>query len=77
MCLHQSALSKCTSELNFSFSFALSHLRSFRYACRSHRFMDGYHKGLTGKQAAWATKIYKGYQVLPNSILAELENAGL
>ncbi|KAG2071495.1 hypothetical protein BDR04DRAFT_1016009 [Suillus decipiens] len=41
------------------------------------KFMDAYHKGLTGKQAAWATKIYKGHRVLPNSILVELENAGL
>ena len=39
--------------------------------------MDAYHKGLTGKEAAWATKIYKGHRVLPDSILTEFENAGL
>ncbi|KAG2062766.1 hypothetical protein BDR04DRAFT_1039811, partial [Suillus decipiens] len=47
------------------------------YARRSRRFMDTYHKGLSGNQAAWATKIYKGHRVLPNSILAKLGNAGL
>ncbi|KAG1717925.1 hypothetical protein EDB19DRAFT_1064930 [Suillus lakei] len=48
-----------------------------KYAHRSHRFMDTYKKGLTGKQAAWASKKYRGHRVLPYSILAELEKAGL
>ena len=39
--------------------------------------MDAYRKGLTGKQAAWASKKYKGHRVLPNTILAELEKAGI
>lgn len=39
--------------------------------------MDAYRKGLTGKQAAWATKQYHGHRVLPNSILDELELKGI
>jgi hypothetical protein len=37
--------------------------------------MDAYRKGLTGTQAAWATKKYRGHRVIPNTILAELEKA--
>ncbi|CAL1697595.1 unnamed protein product [Somion occarium] len=48
-----------------------------RFYTRSHRFMDAYRKGLTGKQAAWATKQYHGHRVLPNSILDELELKGI
>ncbi|KAJ8589880.1 hypothetical protein M405DRAFT_737872, partial [Rhizopogon salebrosus TDB-379] len=48
-----------------------------KYACHSRRFMNAYQKGLTGKQAAWATKKYRGHRVLPDSILAELEEAGI
>jgi hypothetical protein len=43
-----------------------------RFAIRSRRFMDAYHKGLSGSQAAWAAKKYRGHRVLPSSILAEL-----
>ncbi|KAG2064344.1 hypothetical protein BDR04DRAFT_1130802 [Suillus decipiens] len=46
-----------------------------KYAQRSCRFMNAYQKGLSGKQAAWATKKYCGHRVLPNSVLAELEAA--
>lgn len=35
--------------------------------------MDGYRKGLNGKQAAWAVKKYCGHQVLPNNIFEELD----
>jgi hypothetical protein len=38
-------------------------------------FMDAYEKGLSGKQAAWASKKYRGHCVLPETILNELENA--
>ncbi|KAG1785100.1 uncharacterized protein HD556DRAFT_1250449, partial [Suillus plorans] len=41
------------------------------------KFMNAYQKGLSGKQAAWATKKYCGHQVLPNSVLAELKTAGI
>jgi hypothetical protein len=29
---------------------------SYRYSIHSLQFMDAYHQGLDGKQAAWATK---------------------
>ncbi|KDQ50719.1 hypothetical protein JAAARDRAFT_185917 [Jaapia argillacea MUCL 33604] len=43
-----------------------------RFATRSLRFMDAYRKGLTGKQAMWAAKKYRGHRVLPASIFLEL-----
>jgi hypothetical protein len=39
--------------------------------------MDAYRKGLTGKQAAWANKKYRGHRVLPNDVLEELAKACL
>ena len=39
--------------------------------------MDAYHRGLSGKQAAWASKKYRGHRVLPNDILDALEAAGM
>lgn len=35
--------------------------------------MDAYNKGLTGLQAAWAGKKYRGHRVLPITILEEIE----
>ncbi|KAI5984152.1 hypothetical protein EDD15DRAFT_2555733 [Pisolithus albus] len=46
-----------------------------KFAIRSRRFMDAYHKGLNGRQAAWATRKYRGHRVLPVSIMNELEDA--
>ncbi|KAF9476050.1 hypothetical protein BDN70DRAFT_812885 [Pholiota conissans] len=37
------------------------------------RFMDAYRRGLNGRQAAWASRGYRGHRVLPNDILEELE----
>ena len=37
--------------------------------------MDAYRKGLTGAQAAWANKKYRGHRVLPEGILTELGTA--
>lgn len=48
-----------------------------RFSIRSFRFMDAYEKGLNGKQAAWASKKYRGHRVLPEGILRELSNAGV
>ncbi|RPD63625.1 hypothetical protein L227DRAFT_584211 [Lentinus tigrinus ALCF2SS1-6] len=48
-----------------------------RYYTRSHRFMDAYRKGLNGKQAAWAAKKYRSHRVLPESLLADLDGAGM
>jgi hypothetical protein len=36
--------------------------------------MDAYHKGLNGKQAAWAAKQYRGHRVLPATLLEDLDN---
>ncbi|KAF9476825.1 hypothetical protein BDN70DRAFT_907465 [Pholiota conissans] len=44
---------------------------------RSLRFMDAYHRGLNGRQAAWATRKYRGHRVLPNSIMEDLEEEGI
>lgn len=54
-------------------SVPLTSMRKF--AIRSRRFMDAYHKGLNGRQAAWATRKYRGHRVLPVSIMNELEDA--
>jgi len=48
-----------------------------RVFIRSQRFMDTYRRGLSGKQAAWASKKFHGHRVLPNSILNDLEKAGV
>jgi hypothetical protein len=37
--------------------------------------MDTYHKGLSGKQATWAAKRYCGHRCVPESILAEYDQA--
>lgn len=39
--------------------------------------MDGYRRGLNGKQAAWANRKYRGHRVLPAGIFDELKEAGL
>ncbi|KIK72319.1 hypothetical protein PAXRUDRAFT_180899, partial [Paxillus rubicundulus Ve08.2h10] len=56
---------------------ASTHITCARYARRARRFMDAYCMGLTGRQAAWASKKYRGHRVLPNSILDELEKANI
>lgn len=47
-----------------------------RFCNRTHRFMDAYRRGLTGKAAAYAEKKYHGHRVLPLSILEELDKEG-
>jgi hypothetical protein len=37
--------------------------------------MDAYRKGLDGKQAAWAAMKYHGRRTIPDSILAEYDEA--
>ncbi|KIK93487.1 hypothetical protein PAXRUDRAFT_145031, partial [Paxillus rubicundulus Ve08.2h10] len=46
-----------------------------RFAARSRRFVDAYSKGLTGKQAAWASKKYRGHRVLPDSLMEDMDKA--
>ncbi|KAH7919685.1 hypothetical protein BV22DRAFT_1107991 [Leucogyrophana mollusca] len=47
-----------------------------RFVNRSLWFMDAYRHGLNGKQAAFATKKYRGHCTLPVSILDDFENLG-
>ncbi|KIJ27201.1 hypothetical protein M422DRAFT_191323, partial [Sphaerobolus stellatus SS14] len=47
------------------------------FANQSARFMDAYRCGLTGAQAVWENKKYKGHRVLPNTIMEELEKANV
>lgn len=39
--------------------------------------MEAYKLGLTGQQAAWACRKYKGHRVIPESIMQELDVANL
>ncbi|KAJ2970674.1 hypothetical protein NUW54_g12678 [Trametes sanguinea] len=48
-----------------------------RFYTRSLRFADAYTKGLSGKQAAWASKKYRGHRVIPDTIFEELTEAGI
>ncbi|KAG2030862.1 hypothetical protein BDR03DRAFT_936542 [Suillus americanus] len=43
-----------------------------KFATRSLHFMDAYHKGLNGKQAAFAMKKYCGHHTLPLSVFNDL-----
>ncbi|KAJ7108368.1 hypothetical protein C8R43DRAFT_905423 [Mycena crocata] len=48
-----------------------------RFANRSMKFMDAYSKGLTGTQAVWAARKYSGHRVVPDSLMDDMEAAGL
>jgi len=61
--------------LNSLEAIPLTSMRKF--ANRSRRFMDAYSRGLNGRQAAWASRKYRGHRVLPESIMVELERAGV
>ena len=39
--------------------------------------MDGYRKGLDGRQAAWAGKKYRGHRTIPHSLLTDFAEAEL
>ena len=39
--------------------------------------MDAYYQGLNGKEAAWASKKYRGHRVLPASLFDDLRKACL
>jgi hypothetical protein len=56
-------------------SIPLSMMRKF--SNRSQRFMDAYSRGLNGRQAAWASRKYRGHRVLPNNIMEGLGKQGI
>jgi hypothetical protein len=45
----------------------------WKYACCAQQFMQAYHDGLDGKDAAWAFKKYRGHRVIPSFLLANLD----
>jgi hypothetical protein len=47
-----------------------------RFANRSSRFADAYDKGLDGKWAAYAVKIYHGHRTCPETLWRDMEKAG-
>ncbi|KAF9030406.1 hypothetical protein BJ165DRAFT_1358864 [Panaeolus papilionaceus] len=49
----------------------------FRFATHSLCFMDACCKGLSATQLAWAMKKYHGHCTIPETILQELEKAGI
>lgn len=51
-----------------------AHIES-RYANRSARYIDAYSKGLTGADAIWANRKYRGHRTLPANILSEIKKA--
>ncbi|KAF8597137.1 hypothetical protein BDV93DRAFT_534597 [Ceratobasidium sp. AG-I] len=44
-----------------------------RFFNKSQRYADAYMRGLDGREAVWANKKYQGHQVLPASIMEEVE----
>ncbi|KAF8226259.1 hypothetical protein L208DRAFT_1302824 [Tricholoma matsutake] len=48
-----------------------------QFSMWSLQFMDGYHKELNSKQAAWAAKKYRGHHTIPETILHELITANI
>ncbi|KAJ7432649.1 hypothetical protein FB451DRAFT_1065320 [Mycena latifolia] len=53
-------------------------MQTVRYDNRCYRFGDAYlNHNLTGPQAAWAAKRYPGHRTYPESILEELDSAGI
>ncbi|THU93162.1 hypothetical protein K435DRAFT_598479, partial [Dendrothele bispora CBS 962.96] len=46
-----------------------------KFARRADRFMDAYRKGLSGHQAAWAARKYRGHRVVPDTIMKEFDEA--
>ena len=69
MCWYAQLTYKASYDLKLLFHY------SYRFSTQSCCFMDGYRKGLNGRQAAWASKKYCGHCMLPESILVELDNA--
>ncbi|KIO15956.1 hypothetical protein M407DRAFT_86598 [Tulasnella calospora MUT 4182] len=51
---------------------SVSHTSMLRFANRSARFMNAYHQGLSGSQAAWANRKYHSHRTLPPELVAEI-----
>ncbi|KEP45155.1 DDE family endonuclease [Rhizoctonia solani 123E] len=47
-----------------------------RFAGRSQRFVHAYSRGLSGSQAAWAMKKYRGHRIIPYALLEEMDKLG-
>ncbi|KAM6489428.1 hypothetical protein JOM56_015145, partial [Amanita muscaria] len=61
-------------EKNLLASLEMVSIQSMRrYSYRAQRFMNLYHEGLSGKDAAWACKKYKGHRVIPKALLASFD----
>jgi hypothetical protein len=37
--------------------------------------MDAYHQGLDGKQAAWASRKYRGHRTIPDTLMEDMHDA--
>ena len=48
-----------------------------RFSRRSQRFTDAYNRGLTGSEATWANKTYRGHRTLPTTLMVDMEKANL
>ncbi|QRW10291.1 DDE superfamily endonuclease [Ceratobasidium sp. AG-Ba] len=44
-----------------------------RFAARSQRFVHAYLAGLSGSQAAWAMKKFRGHRIIPQALLQEMD----
>ncbi|EUC55063.1 DDE family endonuclease, partial [Rhizoctonia solani AG-3 Rhs1AP] len=47
-----------------------------RFAARSQRFVHHYGRGLSGDEAAWATKQFRGHRIIPETLLQAMDNEG-
>ncbi|KAJ7827948.1 hypothetical protein B0H14DRAFT_2367298 [Mycena olivaceomarginata] len=48
----------------------------YRICNRSLRYADAYAKGMNGREAAYATKLYRSHRSIPNDYLRDLKNRG-
>ncbi|KAG2030694.1 hypothetical protein BDR03DRAFT_936585 [Suillus americanus] len=73
-CMKDSSSSAAALEKNIVDSLdAVPMLTIQQFSIRSARFIDTYHKGLDGTQAAWVVKKYHGHRILPTSNMKEFD----
>ncbi|CUA68743.1 hypothetical protein RSOLAG22IIIB_13833 [Rhizoctonia solani] len=46
-----------------------------RFAARSQRFVHAYGRGLSGSEAAWAAKKYRGHRIIPDGLLEAMDKS--